>query len=102
MNTEQVVLTVLFEALPGHEEELAEHLLALTGPTQSEEGCVIYQLHRDTKDPGKFLFYEIWTSQAALDAHGASPHITRFREFRATANPNPVAKATSTFWQAIP
>jgi quinol monooxygenase YgiN len=102
MKTEQVVLTVQFEALPGHEAEMEEWLTGLVVPTQREEGCVIYQLHRDAKNPGSFLFYEIWTSQTALDAHGTSAHIQKFREYRATANPNCVARMTPVFWNAIP
>jgi len=101
MNGENVILNVHMEALQGHEEELAEQLVALLAPTRREPGCLLYQLHRDPAHPGRFMFYEIWDNQAALDAHMASPHLLQFREYRATANPNPVAKSTSTRWQVF-
>jgi quinol monooxygenase YgiN len=101
MTQDNVVLNVQMEALQGHEDELAEQLLALLGPTRSEPGCILYELHRDPENAGKFLFYEIWVDQAALDAHTASPHLVRFREYRAQADPDPVAKSNSTKWRVF-
>ena len=71
------LLTVVAEvkAKPGKEEELRATLLELIGPTRREEGCVQYDLHVHTKDPGRFVFYENWTSQDALARHAASPHL---------------------------
>lgn len=71
------LLTVVahFTAKPGKEEELRQTLLGLVEPTRKEEGCVQYDLHVGTGDPGKFVFYENWTSMAHLDAHSQSPHL---------------------------
>ena len=73
MKTVTVVAT--FQAKPGKEAELKKALLALPEPTRQEVGCINYDLHVSPNDPGKFLFHENWTSQAALDAHLQSPHI---------------------------
>jgi quinol monooxygenase YgiN len=101
MKKEHIVLNVHLEAMPGHEEELATQLLALVAPTRGEPGCVTYELHRDPDTPGKFMFYEVFANQEALDAHGAMPHFKRFQAHRANANPDPVASSVVTKWRAI-
>jgi quinol monooxygenase YgiN len=89
------------EAVPGHEEELASHLLALVEPTRKEPGCLVYELHRDPTDAGKFMFYERFVNQAALDSHNDSPHLKGFFAARAAATPDPVAKAVLTKWRVF-
>ena len=64
--------TLLVEAPRGR-------VTALVAPTHQEEGCVQYDLHESTDQPGRFVFYENWTSRAALDKHSASAHIQAFR-----------------------
>jgi quinol monooxygenase YgiN len=72
------LLTVVARAhaQPGKEDTLRQLLLGLVEPTRKEEGCIQYDLHEENGKPGSFVFYETWTSQAALDAHMATPHFT--------------------------
>jgi quinol monooxygenase YgiN len=74
------LLTVVAEmkAKAGREEDLRKALLALIEPTRREDGCVQYDLHVHTDDPGRFVFYENWASEAHLDRHAASAHLTAF------------------------
>ena len=67
------VLTVVAElqAKPGKEEDLRRAVLALIEPTRQEDGCVQYDLHVHTSDPGRFVFYENWTSG---NTWTATPH----------------------------
>ncbi len=37
--------------------------------SRGEEGCEQYELWRDPKAPEKMTIVEVWSSQAALDAH---------------------------------
>jgi quinol monooxygenase YgiN len=76
------LLTVVAEvkAKPGKEEELRATLLELIGPTRREDGCVQYDLHVHASDPGRFVFYENWTSQEALSRHAASAHVKALGE----------------------
>jgi quinol monooxygenase YgiN len=76
------LLTVVAEmtAKPGREEDLRKALLALITPTRREDGCVQYDLHIHSTDPARFLFYENWASEAHLERHAASPHLTAFLE----------------------
>ncbi len=70
-----LTVTATFQARPGKETELRAALNGLLAPTRKEAGCINYDLHVASDGAGKFLFYENWTSQAALDAHLKSPHI---------------------------
>ena len=54
-----------------------------------------------SRDPGKFMFYERFSSQSALDEHLAMPHFKAFLAYRAAANPDPVASIVVTTWRAI-
>ncbi len=76
------LLTVVAEmkAKAGKEEELRRAVVALLAPTRVEEGCVQYDLHVHTKDPGRFVFYENWTSAEHLARHAASAHLKAFGE----------------------
>ncbi len=59
-------------------ETVAETQAALEGlmaPTRMEDGCIKYELHQNNADPTRFCFVEEWTSDAALDAHLATPHL---------------------------
>jgi len=73
------MLTVVAEiiARPGCHERLRRELEALIAPTRAEEGCLQYDLHVSTDNPGHFLFFENWTSREALDRHLATPHLQR-------------------------
>lgn len=77
---EPKLLTVVAEmqAKPGKEEQLKAELLKLVEPTRKEDGCVQYDLHVATDNPGRFVFYENWTSREALDKHLQSPHLKAF------------------------
>ncbi|MDH6125052.1 quinol monooxygenase YgiN [Kitasatospora sp. GP82] len=55
---------------------------SFVAPTRQEPGCLEYHLHEDRDEPGVFVFYEAWRSQADLDAHLALPHLHAFREHR--------------------
>lgn len=74
------LLTVVAEitAKAGKEDQLQRTLLGLIGPTRQEEGCVQYDLHVSTDSPGRFVFFENWTSRELLDRHLASEHLRAF------------------------
>jgi quinol monooxygenase YgiN len=62
-------------ARDGKAEELKELLRGLIAPTRAEAGCIYYELF-ESNLPGLLYFNELWESQAHLDAHAASSHIT--------------------------
>ena len=100
-NAVNVILNVHMKALPGHEEELFALLTQMVEPTRAEAGCMIYELHRDPADAGRFMFYERFVSQEALDFHVATPHLVNFRAVRAASNPDPLESQVVTKWRAV-
>lgn len=75
MSAKAITVVATFQARPGRETELKKALSSLVAPTRKEAGCINYDLHILPEDSAKFLFHEIWTSQAHLDAHLQSAHI---------------------------
>ena len=100
-NATNVILNVHMKALPGHEEELFALLQALVEPTRAEAGSMIYELHRDPEDAGKFMFYERFVNQEALDFHCATPHFVNFGAVRAASTPDPLESIAVTKWKAV-
>jgi quinol monooxygenase YgiN len=100
MSETPIVLSVHMQAVAGRERDLETQLRALLMPTRNEPGCLAYELHSDPGNPGKFMFYEKFQSQAALDAHLASPHFKRFLAYR-EAQGDPVDSAIVTRWRVV-
>jgi quinol monooxygenase YgiN len=74
------LLTVIarMRAKAGQEAALRKELKGLVAPSRAEANCVQYDLHESNAEPGLFLFYETWKSEADLDAHFDRPHMTAF------------------------
>jgi quinol monooxygenase YgiN len=95
----KVTVFALVKAKPGMEETVGKELLALVGPTRSEEGCVNYDLHQSFDNKGFFRFYENWTSKELLDRHLQSAHVQRFiaKADQLLAEPPEI-----TLWEMLP
>lgn len=48
---------------------------------QDEPGCLRFDVLRDTEDPHKFYFYEVYKDEAARLAHRQMPHYAGWGEF---------------------
>lgn len=77
-----VTVLAIIRVKPGSESEARTMLSSIVPDTLQEPGCLAYDLHQSISDPAEFLFYERWSSDAALDAHAAStaPHRLKLRE----------------------
>ncbi len=75
---EPLTLIAKWKAKPGAEKQLYEELSKLVPTTLAEDGCINYDLHRASDEPGTFLFYENWTSRALWEQHINAPHIQAF------------------------
>jgi quinol monooxygenase YgiN len=60
-------------AAPGKREELLDALQAMVDQAATEPGTEIYVFHKDLDDENVVWTYELYSDQAARDAHGASP-----------------------------
>ncbi len=73
-----VVLAVVWKANESHEREVAEIFHKLEAASRQETGCLMYIVHRHTKDHGRFFIYEQYEDEAALSAHRHSQHFHRY------------------------
>lgn len=98
---ETIILNVHMQAVPGKGPELLERLTALLQPSRKEPGCIYYLLHTDPEDENKFMFYEGFRDQAALDAHIEAPYFQEFLKYREASDPDPVVSAVVTRWRPV-
>jgi quinol monooxygenase YgiN len=73
-----IVLKVDMLVKPGTEEKCREYIRILHEHSRKEPGCVMYVGHQSTEDPRKFLFYEQYKDEAALQAHRDSAHFKQY------------------------
>ena len=52
---------------------------AMVQASRAETGCLEYRYGEDVLEPGLIHVKELWSDQAALDAHFASSHIQAWR-----------------------
>lgn len=69
-------VVAIMKAKPGQEEALHALLQDALPGFQKEPGCQAYALLRDLQDPSRFLSYEAWDNEAALQAHMKAPTLT--------------------------
>ena len=70
-------VTVIAELVskPDKADALRELMVAFADGSRHEPGCVHYVLTEDAKQPGRFLTYEVWADEAAIEAHMHTPAI---------------------------
>jgi autoinducer 2-degrading protein len=73
-----IVLKVDLLVKPGSEEKCREIIRQLHEHSRKEPGCVQYVGHQSTEDPRKFMFYEVYKDEAALQAHRDSAHFKQY------------------------
>jgi quinol monooxygenase YgiN len=75
----EIAVVAISVAKPGYEEPLHAALEGIVAPSRAEQGALQYDLHRDLREPRRFVFYERWESEEALAAHAQSAHIAAYR-----------------------
>ncbi|MDO4878992.1 MAG: putative quinol monooxygenase [Neisseria sp.] len=73
-----IKITAIITAKPAHRAELSDVFAALVGESRKEGGNLRYDLHQDLQNENRFVFFEIWKDQAAVDSHNASAHFQNF------------------------
>ena len=62
----------------GMVEELRALLDGMVVPSRAEPGNLQYDLWRDHVDAGRFVLEELYTDDAAVAAHRATPHFEKY------------------------
>ena len=73
-----IVLKVDMVVKPGAEEKCKEFMSIMQQHSRQEAGCLMYVGHQSTQDPRRFMFYEQYKDQAALDAHRNAPYFKQY------------------------
>ncbi|MEO5936230.1 MAG: putative quinol monooxygenase [Terriglobales bacterium] len=73
-----ICLNVLLTVKPGAEAEVATLFKPLAEASRKEPGCLMYIAHQHRDDPTRFLVYEQYQDDGALDAHRNSPHFKQY------------------------
>ena len=74
----KVAVFARIPAQPGKRDELVKAMQAAIDNANKEEGTLVYILHTDDKEPDAVFFYEIYSDQDALTAHGTSDFMKEF------------------------
>jgi quinol monooxygenase YgiN len=94
-----LVLAVHVTIKAGHEDEVLDSFRRLEVESRREPGCLLYVVQRSRENPRRYLVYEQYVDETALEAHRASPHFKehgtngfyRFVEERQAELFNPVS-----------
>ena len=70
-----VYVTAVITPQPGMADSVRAELAGGVPLVRTEPGCIRYDLHEGSGDSPRFLFYEIWESEAALAAHSETAHL---------------------------
>jgi quinol monooxygenase YgiN len=69
------VVTATWKAKAGEEDAVLERLTRVAAASRDEPGCLLFWIHRVVDEPGVFVLYEQYESEAAFQAHAASAHV---------------------------
>ena len=73
-----IVLKVDMVAKPGAEEKCKEFMSIMQQHSRQEPGCQMYVGHQSIQNPRRFMFYEQYKDQAALDVHRNAPYFKQY------------------------
>lgn len=73
-----ICLNVLLKVKPGTEAEVLKAFGPLTEASRTEPGCLMYIAHQHKDDPTRFLVYEQYKDEAALEFHRNSAHFQQY------------------------
>ena len=71
-----IPVVAIFTVKEGAEAKVEHMFRAVIDTTLAEEGCISYQLNRDTENASRFIWTEEWESRELLQKHLDAPHIT--------------------------
>ncbi|QCB47165.1 putative quinol monooxygenase [Hydrogenophaga sp. PAMC20947] len=78
-------LVVDFHIHPGFEDAFETAICDnARSSLEQEPGCHMFDVCRDPADPGLFFLYELYTDEAAVQAHLEAPHFKSMSELTAT------------------
>ena len=92
-----IVVNARIEATPETVAALKDAIIAMQSATLEEDGCEDYTFSVEIANPGALRITERWTSQVALEAHFATPHMAAFQ---AAMQAHPPQNVSAHFYEA--
>ena len=75
-----IALIVTINIKPGFKEQFMASLEGdARGSNNDEPGCLRFDVLQDNEVENRIHLYEVYQDQAAVDAHRAAPHYTKWR-----------------------
>ena len=75
------VIVAPIQIKEGHKEEFIKAMLDdAQGSVRNEPGCLRFDVIQDGGDANRIWLYEVFTDEAAFQAHSKAPHVTKFLE----------------------
>ena len=75
------VIVAPLQIKPGHKDEFISALLDdARGSVNDEPGCLRFDVIQDSGDPNRIWLYEVYTDEAAFQAHTQAPHFIKWRD----------------------
>ncbi|MEU2752332.1 putative quinol monooxygenase [Streptomyces collinus] len=73
--SQPIRLVIHITTLPGRGKDQIAAFERTAPLVRAEEGCLQYDMHQVCDAPDRFVLIERWSSEEALAAHDASPHM---------------------------
>ena len=70
-----ITIVAHMRCMAGTEDQIIAASAAFIAATRDEPGCIEFYLHQQRDDPSRFVWYENFTDQVAVDAHVVSQHV---------------------------
>jgi quinol monooxygenase YgiN len=75
-----IALIVSLQVVPGRLDEFTAAIRENAARSVADEpGCHYFDVTQSVEDDHRFVFYELYEDQAAVDAHRAAPHFADWR-----------------------
>ena len=78
MNEQELKIVATIVTDQKNNDFVYKELKTIVKQTLKEEGNISYVLHRDLKNPFKYIILEHWKDQAAIDFHNNTTHFKDF------------------------
>jgi quinol monooxygenase YgiN len=75
-----ITITVILEVDPAQLAAAEAAILANAEASRAEPGCLRFEVSRHVEKSNVFVLAELYEDQAAVDAHGSTPHLAQWRE----------------------
>lgn len=86
-------------AKAGMEDYIKNYLTELMKRSREDEGCLVYNVHQSTVNPGEFMVYMVWKDPKDFDRHNQTPEMQEFK--KKLASEMFEVQSPKTYWKLL-